>query len=217
MPVRKITKSHRSVVGKVMEADEVHRSESTLERDFLITLRFDLQVARFETQPCRIPYVDAKGTERTYTPDVLVRYRRDILPACRFSPLLCEVKYQEDLEENAALYKPKFEAAEVYANERGWAWRVLNEHAIRTPYFENARVLTPYKRVPYDYDQAALLKDSLQELRQATPNTLLAYIFQDKWMRATLMPMLWKLIGTYEIRADLDRPLTMTSELWLED
>jgi hypothetical protein len=51
--------------------------ESSLERDFLLLLDFNPDVEFFEEQPVKIVYHDAKGRRRTYTPDVLVRYRTD--------------------------------------------------------------------------------------------------------------------------------------------
>jgi hypothetical protein len=60
--------------------------ESSLERDFLLLLDFNPDVEFFEEQPVKIVYHGAKGRRRTYTPDVLVRYRTDSLQLRHTTP-----------------------------------------------------------------------------------------------------------------------------------
>lgn len=188
--------------------------ESTLERDLFLVLEFDLNVATYEEQPILIEYRDADNRPRTYTPDVLVTYRKDVLPAKTMPPILCEVKYRTDLFENWKILKPKFRAARTYARERGWRFRILTEQEIRTTLLENARFLIRYQKLDMNWEQCQLLIETLRELREATPEGLLLACRADKWERAALMPMLWHLISIRMIGVDLSDKLTMCSNIW---
>src|SRR5215470_396033 len=77
MPVRRVPKNYRSLTGLVSNSrtQAMTAFESSLERDFLLLLDFDPEVEYYEEQPVKITYPDARGRHRTYTPDVLVRYR----------------------------------------------------------------------------------------------------------------------------------------------
>ena len=216
MGVRKIPKNHRSVTGLVASSKNGGMSafESTLERDLMIRLEFDLTIERFEEQPLIIKYYGADGLLRTYVPDILVRYRKDLERVRDLSPLLCEVKYRADLFANWKELKPKFKAARAYVKEVGWRFAIFTEYEIRTAYLNNAKFLLGYRNINVNYHQVRLLIDTLKELRVATPDELLLACFKDKWNRAELMPTLWYLLSTGQVGTDLHLPLTMNSEMW---
>ena len=216
MPVRKIPTNRRSLTGLVssLKQQRMVGSESSLERDFYILLDFDLDIATYEEQPVRIEYCDADGRERTYTPDVLITYLDDFSTSKGRLPLLCEVKYREDLRLNWKDIKPKIRAGRAYAHERGWRFKIITECEVRTPYLENAKFLRQYQRVPTNWEHVDLLLATIRELREADPETLLLAIFKDRWNRAQLMPMLWQLVSNKMIGADLSQPVTMSSRIW---
>src|SRR5438093_12942283 len=97
MPVRIVPKNYRNLTGLVPNSrtQAMTAFESTLERDFLLLLDFDPDVEFYEEQPLKITYPDEAGQRRTYTPDVLVRYRTERLEIGRSKPHLCEVKYRD--------------------------------------------------------------------------------------------------------------------------
>lgn len=216
MPVRIPPKNHRSVTGLVAsQKNNVMRAhESTLERDLMFLLEFDLNVATYEEQPVVIEYEDSGGGARTYTPDVLVTYRKDVAPAKLMPPLLCEVKYRKDLFANWKILKPKFKAARHFARERGWHFRILTEQEIRTPLLENSRFLLRYQKLEMDWDQAQRLLLMIGELREATPEALLLACSAEPMERALLLPMLWHLVSIGMLGCDLNRKLTMHSPIW---
>ncbi|MDW7645230.1 MAG: TnsA endonuclease N-terminal domain-containing protein [Desulfuromonadales bacterium] len=129
MPVRKIPKNYRNITGRIAVSDgsEPKGFESSLERDFLILLDFDITVVRFEEQPATISYNDQEGRARTYTPDVLAFYRTDIPFSRKRVPCLFEVKYREDLKKGWKEFRPKFKAAIRYAKKRGWKFKIITE------------------------------------------------------------------------------------------
>lgn len=216
MPVRNIPPNHRSLTGAVASSKQgrLVGSESSLERDFFILLDFDLNVARYEEQPVIIRYQNVEGQARSYTPDVLIHYRKDIVPAKLMKPLLCEVKYRDELRRNWPEIKPKIRAGRSYARSHDWRFQVITEREIRTPFLENAKFLRQYRRIQTNWEQSNLLLEAMRELREADPETLLLAIFKDRWNRAELMPMLWQLVSNKMIGADLTQPVTMKSRIW---
>jgi len=170
-------------------------SESSLERDFYILLDFDLNVDKYVEQPLSIEYRDADGRERTYTPDVLIYYRNDIVPVRSMKPALCEVKHRRDLFENWRKYKPKVRAGRAHARERGWEFKIITECEVRTAYLENAKFLRQYRTLPTNWDHANRLLETMRELRETDSESLLVAVASDRWQQAEMLPMLWQLIA----------------------
>jgi hypothetical protein len=222
MPVRRIPKSHRSLTGLVAATkragpgtqDGMAGFESSLERDLLILLDFEPEVLSYEEQPVRIDYVDAEDGARHYTPDVLVLWHPNVEPALCRVPQLIEVKYRLELKKRWAELKPRFRAARRHARERGWAFRILTEVEIRTPYLRNVKFLSAYRRLQRDGAASERLLVALHERRATDPETLLSALQPDPGGRAALLPTLWELVAAGRVGIDLTLPLTMRSRLW---
>jgi hypothetical protein len=210
-PVRKIGISSRSVVGRMPEGGQF---ESTLERDFMELVRFDLNIRRFTPQPLVIEYLDTLGKHRKYTPDGFIEYRRDILPAKDMPHVLCEIKYRADFREKWKELLPKFRAAKHYCSNQGWEFRIYSESEIRTPYLKNVRFLWPFRNDLRDPEVADMFLLHLSELRESDPQALLYSLFRNRWKQAATLPDLWHLIATCQIGCDLTKPLTMKSRIW---
>lgn len=183
----------------------------------MVLLDFDVNVLKFEEQPLTIEFQDAAGMRRTYTPDVLIHYRRDITPAKQMLPLLAEVKYRRDLFKNWNELKPKFKAARAFARAQGWQFQILTENEIRTDFLLNARFLRSYRSQLTNAEHFELLLDLMHELRTATPAQILAAYSSDRWEQAAILPSLWNLLARRLIKTDLTVKLTMDSELWSMD
>lgn len=208
MPVRWIGLCYRSVSGRVPMGGgrRTVAVESTLERDFALLQRFDLDVVGLEEQPVRISYRDAAGAKRSYVPDFLVTYRQG-------APKLVEVKFSTDPAFLAGALETRFAAARTFAADRGWRFSVFTEIHIRTPRLGNATFLLPFR------DRAAvpaIRAVILMALRSGghTVEELLEPIGTD---RASALPTIWGMVARFEIGADLDRPLTMRSPLFLPE
>jgi len=216
MPVRKIPKSYVALTGRIANSkgEAPVAFESSLERDLFVILDFDLNVERYEEQPVSIKYIDNNGKVKTYTPDVLVTYRKDIEPAIRMKTMLCEVKYRQDLKNNWAEYKCKFKAAVRYARNKGWVFRILTEREIRTPYLVNAKFLRRYRNMNVNGDDKKLLLHAIFEMREANPDEVLLFLSGDEQRRLEILPALWNLVSNRMIGTDLTLPLTMRSRLW---
>jgi len=182
--------------------------ESTLERDFALLQRFDPKVAAVEEQPVRVGYRTTGGACRFYVPDFLVTYQRPGL-----SIKLVEVKFSTDPALVSGALDERFAAARAFASARGWSFEVVTETHIRTPRLGNAIFLLPYRQRPADTGIRARL---LMALRSG-PATVEALINVAGGDRGRTLPTIWGMVARFEIGADLDRPLTMRSQLFLPE
>lgn len=216
MPVRKIPKSHRSVTGLVASKKNQRMAsfESSLERDLILLLEFDLNVEYYEEQPITINYIDSEGKEHIYTPDIFVKYRKDIVPAKWMTPLLYEVKYRQDLFANWKELKPKFRAARAYAKTRGWKFQIITEQEIKTSYLQNVKFLLPYRRLSFEWSEQEFVLNKLKDMGETNPESLMLACYKDPMNRAKLIPVMWHLVSISMIGIDLGLPLTMHSTLW---
>jgi len=183
--------------------------ESALERDLATLLEFDDSVLTFETQPIELNYKrgnrDCRGV-----PDFLVTYHEHV----GRRPLLCDVKYREELFNKWKDLKPRLVAAKRHAAANDWDYKLLTEVEIRTPFLRNARFLLPYQRCAPDPRHTEFLLRTLRAMETASARALLEACCEDTWNRAQLIPTLWCLIGRGNIGVDLDEPITMESVLW---
>lgn len=212
MPVRKIKKNYRNVTGIFASTKAIDEAqfESTLERDFLRLLEFSPDVARFEVQPITLNWLDESGTKRSYTPDVQVALHDSLGQ----KPWLCEVKYRSDLKENWSELRPKFRQAIRHARLRGWRFRLMTELEIRVPLLEAAKFLLPFRRRLIPAERSAHVLALVSTLKETTPNGLLQRIAPDPFVQAEWLPAIWHLVAHFQIGADLQAPLSMSSKLW---
>lgn len=209
-PVRKIGISSRSITGTMPNGD---RYESSLERDLMILLDFDPLVDLYTPQPVTIRYHSEDGAWKTYTPDGLIQYRQDIYAPHDPRPVLVEVKYRKDFNDQAKKLIPKIRAARQYAKERNWCFEIFTEDKIRTPFLDNIKFLSPYleRGVP---ELMFWISEELLKLGESTPKELMELLYRNKWNQAQLIPSLWALIARREIVCDLSAPLTMNTPIW---
>lgn len=212
MPIRTIPKNYRNVTGIAAssKAGGAAQFESTLERDFLSLLEFSPEVKTIDPQPVKVKWLDASGGQHSYTPDVFVEFiESDGKP-----PWLCEVKYRSELRDKWAELRPKFKAAFHFAREQGWRFKLVTEREIRTPYLANARFLVDFRRPIPDAGFMRDILGHLKEIKEATPRDLIKAIHPDVTSQAQLIRVLWHLIATFQIGADLHNPLSMKSRIW---
>ncbi|MGQ5255250.1 TnsA endonuclease N-terminal domain-containing protein [Xanthomonas arboricola] len=184
--------------------------ESSLERDWLLALDFDLRVQAIQVQPFSLHY-QHEGVTRRYTPDVRADYRL----ATGVATVVYEVKHSEELRLNWSAYRPRFKAAFCYCRDHGWRFKLVTERHIRTALLDNARFLRRYRALPEQDLCVQQLLYTLRALGTTTPQALLAAAYWAEESRMAALPMLWKLIATGRLGADLHVPLTMSAPIWL--
>jgi hypothetical protein len=209
-PVRRIGVQSRSITGTMPDGN---RYESALERDFMLLLQFDPTVDVYTPQPLTLQYQDSDGNHHRYTPDGLIEWRSDF-PVYDPRPLLVEIKYREAFQGKWRLWCHRVRAAKRYAKERGWAFEIFTERDIRTPLLDNARFLLPYLRRSDAVEVERQLLEILSDLVETTPRELIEFVSKDKWHQATLLPVLWRLLGQRSIGCDLTEPITMQSPIF---
>lgn len=211
-PVRNIGVRQRSVRGTVPKMGQY---ESTLERDLMELIRFNPSVHSFLAQPLTIEYRTAGGEKRKFTPDGLIHFKEG---KSREPSVLYEVKFRSDFRKQWKILMPKFRAAKAYCDLRGWRFQVFTEREIRTPYLTNIKFLWPFlDRIP-SLSAADRLLSALDELGEATPESILTHLAESAARRVELIPVLWHLISVHKIGCDLETPLCMASRIWkLED
>ncbi len=214
MSVRRIPARGRGVRGFVASAKtrQMVGVESTLERDFATLLEFDAGVVRYDAQPLRLEYRGPRGDVRRGVPDFYIEYD-DRLGR---PPLLCDVKYRNELFERWCEYKPRLRAAMAYAWQRGWKYQIMTEVEIRTPVLQNAKFLLPFRRHEPDREHTAVLIAALKRLGTISVGALLSEFDDDPDYRAELVPTLWHHLSQSTIvSACLTEPLTLNTELLL--
>jgi hypothetical protein len=199
MPVRTIPRSYRNVTGRIaIPGSRSVAFESTLERDFILVSLFTPGFAGIEEQPVAIP--QPKG-RRPYTPDFLVTW-------VSRQPDLVEVKPADEVQEMAG----KAPIARSYAEERGWRFNIVTDKQIRTPRLENARFLLPFRRHTPDPAIVETLFSLLgRPVGDGSIKDLVGAAALYGICRERSLPALWHLISTFQIAADLDTLLMMTS------
>lgn len=215
-PARKIPIGRRALTGVMQTLSGGSLAyESRLERDWYISLDFSPEVVSLHGQPFTLNYEGPQGRTR-YTPDVKTEW---LWPDGRTSVIVYEVKEREELQANWANLKPRFAAARRHCRENGWHFKVVNERHIRTAYQANAAFLTTFLL----RDRAAMrpwieqLLYTFRALGPITVQALLAAAYMSPENRLMAIPALWRLVGERRIGTDLNKPLTMSSTLWLVD
>jgi hypothetical protein len=173
----------------------------------LILLDFDPRVRRLEAQPLTVHY-ENDGLLCHYTPDALAEFDGG---NGGHTTVVYEVKYRSDLREKWDEFRPRFVAANRYCRERGWMFRILTEVEIRTPALENATFFRPYRTIPDQPLTRMQLLYTLQALGPTTPQALLAATYESPEAQMPALAILWHLIATRQIPADLNKPLHMRS------
>lgn len=209
--VRPLKPARRGLTGKlVLAGEKLAGHESSLERDWLMALDFDWRVIRLQEQPYSLTYA-LDGELRKYTPDILATFRE----GANEWTVVYEVKSDEDLRKNWALYRPRYKAAVRDCRQKGWRFQIVTERHIRTTYIDNVRFLRRYRDLPLQPLHNDALLYTLSALGPTTPQALLAATWYDVEKRMVALCELWRLIALRKIAVSLTAPLTMTSAIWL--
>lgn len=201
---RVIGMQRRSMAGQIEAKGATIDYESSLERDFVLLADWDHDVCAIVAQPLRLDFMDRTGRKRRYTPDFLVT-RRDGARS------LHEVKYWNDLKDNWLEFKPKFQHAIEWCEQRQMTFHIETDRRIRTTQLANIRLLRPYRS--RDNEAPTIRKSLLDAAKQAKSTTIGALIetLGITESPAVVVTSLWSLIATESLTADLSKPLGPTS------
>ena len=209
--VRPLKPARRALTGRVSLSGGGNAAyESSLERDWLMSLDFDWRVKRIQEQPYTLIYVHEGKTSR-YTPDILAEFDDG---ATQWT-VVYEVKPHEELRAKWTSLRPRFKAAVRDCRIKGWQFRIATERDIRTPYVTNIKFLRRYRDLPPQEMHYKALLYTFRALGETTPQALLAATWLDNERRMAAVPELWRLVANRTIAGNLIDPLTMTTPIWL--
>lgn len=209
MPVRKIPKSFRSVTGRFPSVlnGRCIGCESRLEQEFYLKLEFDRAVRKYEEQPFKISG-EVDGKSISYTPDCLINYR-DGRPD-RF----VEIKFQGELDKQDEDLEARLTLARNYAEENGLVFDVVTDDHIRDPALDNYRLIYRFAKPPNNLEsQKKHILKALSSAKTATIQGLMQDLSSDRLIQASFKNILWHLLYTGEIVADLNRKIDNSTQL----
>lgn len=209
--MRRIGPTRRSVSGiYAFRGKTAIPFESTLERDFLIRMEFDLRVVDIIPQPVQIPFI-ANGQRYTYTPDYLVYFRQGTAPT---EALLAEVKPRSELREYWQSWKSKFRTALRYAKGRGWQFHIYDESRIRDQALANIRFLDVYKRMHLPPEMSVQIVEAFRKMGYASPGSIQVRHIAGASGREGIAHI-WHLLATRRLDCNIDHTLNESTELWI--
>ncbi|WP_041720299.1 heteromeric transposase endonuclease subunit TnsA [Pseudodesulfovibrio piezophilus] len=214
--VRKIKSTRRSISGVyVFRGESSVQFESSLERDFLIRLEFNLSVLDVIPQPCEIPFTDRNGQTHIYTPDFLVYYRMgNSHYGHHIRPQLIEVKPENHWRTNRHKWLTKWKAAYRYSKERGWIFHIHDESRVRDQVYQNVRFLERYGQMNFSPEESAWVLQNVQAKGAVPVNRILARHFMGNY-KAEGLSHIWHLLATRKLDCDMSLPLNEQTELWV--
>lgn len=212
LPKRKPKKTFRSVTG-YFPSKKNGRSiffESTLEKQYFLTLEFDKDVKAYLEQPIKLEY-RYNNRNTYYHPDCLVNYVDG-------KSKLIEVKYISDLIENEDEYKIKFEKAEEYAKKNDMVFELYTDEYDDTQKIRNMQFLYSFATHPNDKEKEQTIIDILKSNNESNPTEILNQITENRFEQAKYLPFIWKLVFFNKIKVDYENTkIDMYSLLRLND
>ncbi|MGB3111294.1 TnsA endonuclease N-terminal domain-containing protein [Psychrobacter alimentarius] len=209
-PARIIPRNHRTTTGFVHGNNNGMYSgfESSLERDALILIAFNPSIVSYLSQPRTFNYFH-DNKRRKYTPDIFIEYSNG-------KKVYIEVKYREDIQKDWNILKPKFKAAiEHLSAEKDTRFKIWTEKEIRTPLLKNATFLLPYKHRSFENYQLEMIKKVVSRFSETNPEDVINICSSNLEARAEFLNTLWYALSNQIVNADLTRPLTMKSSIWI--
>ena len=222
--VREISMKNSSLTG-IVNSGQVKKPiqfESSLERDFIFLLEFDLSVDHYLEQPLIIPFKDKQGKQRKYIPDFAVSFHSE-------RPIeIIEIKYEETLKKQHESLEPKFKAAERFCKKRGYSFKVITEDYIRNEKgteLDNFKFLSRYRDYfsnlnqdqtafpPFNTDLSVLRK-AIIKINKCSVRELVEHCAQDTDKQAELIFLTWYLIATNFVSTDFSIKLNLDSTIW---
>ena len=211
VPIRKIPKNYRHITGIVASGEgSGYAFEGPLEIDFYTLMNHQRSIENIEGQPVTIEHRNSNGRWTRYTPDALIHFT----PEVAVRPILAEVKPRDTLRKEWIELSRKIQAGIELAADRGWTFKVFTEQEIRTPYFENIKVLRLHRGHQFEkeeLDQVAAwverepgiqFRDVLKRVHQAT-----------KADQAGCLSRVYHLLVKGRISADLFEPFSYQTPL----
>lgn len=221
--VREIPLKSSSLSGEINSIcrNDSVQFESSLERDFVYMLEFDINVNKYIEQPIEINYIDIKGKNRKYTPDFLVEYFDKNVE-------IIEIKYESVLLKKIDELEIKFNAAKEFCIKNQFNFRLITDKEIRIDKFDelaNYKFLFRYKNFfhkiisteQYYYNlQKDLIKlyDLIYKLQKCSIKELIDKCSNNQEEKSQFIFLTWCMLADNLIKADLTIKLNLDTIIW---
>ncbi len=210
LKARKIPVQTRSVAGYFYSLKNGRNVEfeSQLEKKFFLSFEFDDSIEKYQEQPVKIDAI-LSGRKISYFPDCLVWFK----PELNAVPLLIEIKYMKEVIEKKEKIANKARAVSAYARENGMAFKILTDRRINETYMDNIKFLYRYWQKPKaadKYERRILSVLSGGGLNVAGILDRISPVLMEK---AEALPVIWHLVFTKRLAANLYLPLTNSAFL----
>jgi len=184
--------------------------------DFLTLLQIDNRIFDVVTQPTTLQ-LTVDGQARTYTPDVLVSWHGAMPHPFAQRQVMFEVKPLSMLREKRTLW-PKYRAAKRKLARQGIGFRVVTERSIWTPRLANAQLIAPVLIQPQDSEMINRIALLVRDQGPKRLGDIRLHLEAEGSIRGSIMDAAYDMIGSRELRCDLDRPITDdTTVTWWGD
>ncbi len=181
--------------------------ESGQERKFLILMSAAYGVHALETQSRTLDLV-VEGKSRTYTPDVLVTWRRGYAYPHGFRQVWFEVKTLEDLRKRRKEYGPLFRAARSVLAAEGVGFRVVTERTFTAVKVANAeKMIERHSKQPDEALFIATHEAFWQNGWSLTLGRIVDALTALGVQRYKAWDAIWFWIGWRYIDCDISRPV----------
>lgn len=208
---REISLKDVSLSGRItsVKNNDLVCFESSLERDFIYLMDYNLDVKKYFEQPLKIDYV-INGGNRYYVPDFLVEYHDG-------SKELFEVKYVVDLENNSGNCKEKIEIGKEFAKFNDIQFKVITEKEIRREELFNAKFLHQFigPKSSSSEENELILLSKIESGVEFIFIDLINSISDDFIRKAELIRSLWRMVALGYFDYNRTKKLTNTTVLKL--
>jgi len=178
-----------------LKLDRPVRYTSTLERDLLFVLEYDIQVLRYQEQPFSVQAVLDDGVAHTYTPDYAIWTSADrLLVECKPASQMTDAHTHQQIQIGTR-----------WSRLHAWSFTVVTDVELRQgARLANLKLLWRYSRLTIseadrcDLQQRCHSGTTLSNLTE-TPDTL---------------PTVLALLFHGHLQTDLSQPLTAQSQVW---
>jgi len=226
---RKIGYTYGSVSGRYpFRKQKSITFESLLEKDFLSFCDFNTSVEDIIEQPLTIEYMNKKGKDTKYTPDFLVSFKHirsnKIYTDCKYEnselktkSLLVEIKPYEKLKKQFHIYKERFKIASNYAQENDMEFRIFTERNIYGDYFDNIMLIKRHEKSNYPQDDVERVFEYIEYMGSVTIDQVLVRLFFTKEAKGIGLGLIYNMLFNKYILTNFTEPITMFSELFVND
>ena len=217
-PVRKIKANRRSITGWINgypNHDPVP-FESKIERDCAFQLLFDQRIQHVQSQPLTITFPKEDKKNKFYTPDYLVRYKRD----GEYREVLIECKSDDEWTAKRDHLTERYMYVSAWARDRNLDFVLMTEDAILGPSLQNIKLLYPRVIItPLAAKGHPTVRPTIRSLLPCTNGSILNHVESLFPSRKDAQFEILSMIASFDIVCDLTAPLDMNTVLhaWGKD